>query len=237
MKNFMYVLLCTVLISCLPFTGNSQVKDIDGNVYKTVKIGSHTWFAENLKTTRLNDGNVIPNVVDGDKFIELKTPAFCWYNNDPVNKEIYGGLYNWYSVNTGKLCPAGWHVPSDDEWIAMEMATGLTEDDAINGSWDRGIDHGAKLKDASKWNISDGSILSNGFAALPGGLRADDGTFIYAKTESRMSFSISAYFWTSTPGDETGTPDAYFRVINKDNSIERNLSSNYRAHSIRCIKD
>ncbi|MGE5457385.1 MAG: fibrobacter succinogenes major paralogous domain-containing protein [Methanococcaceae archaeon] len=240
MKNLISFIMCGALISFLPFNAKSQIKDIDGNVYKTIKIGSQTWFAENLKTTRLNDGTKIPIVEENDKFIEQKTPAVCWYNNDSGYKDIYGGLYNWHTVKTGKLCPSGWHVPSDPEWITMELSIGLTQDDAINGVWDRGKDHGAKLKDLSRWDSPDNTVKSIGFAALPGGLRADDGSFMNAKVESGMSFSINTFFWTSTPREGTGMQDAvdaYFRSINKDNSIERNISSNFRAHSIRCVKD
>jgi uncharacterized protein (TIGR02145 family) len=143
-------------------------------------------------------------------------------------------------VKTGKLCPTGWHVPSDAEWIIMELALGITEDDAINGSWDRGKDHGARLKDPSKWDSSDNTVKPNGFAALPGGLRADDGSFMNARIEGRMNFSINTFFWSSTPREGTGIQDArdaYFRSINKDNSVERNISNNCRAHSIRCIQD
>ena len=92
------------------------VTDIDGNVYKTVKIGNQVWMAENLKTTRLNDGQLIqyePNNLD---WANLRTPGYCWPNNDSSNKDDYGALYNWYAVNSGKLAPIGWHVPTEDEW-------------------------------------------------------------------------------------------------------------------------
>lgn len=240
MKKNTSLLLCVVLISFLPSVAKSQVKDIDGNVYKTVKIGSQTWMAENLKTTRLNDKVKIPIVEDNDSFIALKTPALCWYKNDTIYKRIYGGLYNWYSVKTGKLCPTGWHVPTDAEWLKMELAIGLTQDDAINGVWDRGKDHGAKLKDIKAWDSQETNVKPSGFAVLPGGLRADDGSFMSAKVESGMSFNLSTVFWSSTPREGTTVQDAidaYFRAINKDNSIERNISSAFRAHYIRCIKD
>lgn len=240
MKKTIFWLTCIVLISSLQFNAKSQIKDIDGNSYKTIKIGQQTWMAENLKTTRLNDGTKIPIVEDNDQFIALKTPALCWYNNEKTYESTYGGLYNWYSVKTLKLCPTGWHVPSDAEWMTLEMAIGITQDDAINGVWDRGKDHGAKLKDPSGWDSSDNTVKPIGFAVLPGGLRADDGSFMNAKVESGMNFNIKAFFWSSTPREGTGIEnamDAYFRCINQDNSIERNISSNFRAHSIRCIKN
>ncbi len=83
------------------------VKDADGNIYVTVNIGKQVWIGENLKTTRLNDGKPIPLVTDDEKWKALKTPAYCWYNNEEKNKDISGALYNWYTVRTGKLCPRG----------------------------------------------------------------------------------------------------------------------------------
>jgi len=240
MKKAIPFLICIVLTSTFTFNANSQVRDIDGNVYKTIKIGNQTWMAENLKTTRLNDGTKIPVIEGNEDFIALKTPAFSWYNNDTTFKKLYGGLYNWFSVKTGKLCPTGWHVPSDAEWMTMEMAIGISQDDAINGSWDRGKEFGARLKDPSAWGSPDNTAKPVGFAALPGGLRADDGSFLNAKIEGGMSFNISALFWTSSPRDTKGSQearDSYFRSINKDNSVERNISGNSRGHSIRCIKN
>jgi uncharacterized protein (TIGR02145 family) len=240
MKKPFSFLTCIVMISSLSVNVNSQVKDIDGNVYKTIKIGSQTWMAENLKTTKLNDGTKIPIIEGNEQFIAQKSPALCWYNNDTVYKRIYGGLYNWNSAKTGKLCPTGWHVPTDAEWITLELAIGITQDDALNGVWDRGKDQGAKLKDPSGWESPDKTVKPSGFAARPGGLRADDGSFMDAKKESGMNFNIRAFFWTSTPREGTGIQDArdaYFRSLNSDNSIERNLSGIYRGHSIRCVKD
>jgi len=97
----------------LPF---GTVSDIEGNIYKTIRIGNQTWMAENLKTTKYNDGELIPNITVDVEWLEFSSGAYCWYNNDGTrNKNTYGALYNWYSVNTGKLCPAGWHVPSNKE--------------------------------------------------------------------------------------------------------------------------
>src|SRR5574344_1985932 len=97
-----------------------SITDIDGNTYKTVTIGTQTWMAENLKVTKYNDGIAIPNVTDATAWSELTTGALCDYDNTPSNSETYGKLYNWYAVNTGKLCPTGWHVPSDAEWTILE---------------------------------------------------------------------------------------------------------------------
>ncbi len=96
------------------------ITDIDGNVYHAITIGKQVWMAENLRTTRYNDGTGIPFIVDNaTAWYELHAPGYCWYDDDMFNKDIAGALYNWHAVNTGKLCPKGWHVPSDNEWTIL----------------------------------------------------------------------------------------------------------------------
>ena len=82
--------------------------DGDGNNYSVVQIGTQMWMEENLKTTKYNDGTNIPNVIDNDTWWNLSTPGYCWYYNDITNKNLYGALYNWFTVNTDKLAPKGW---------------------------------------------------------------------------------------------------------------------------------
>ena len=97
------------------------VTDIDENFYETITIGTQEWMAENLKTTKYNDGNDIPDVTDDFEWSALTTGARSWYdNNEAANKNTYGALYNWYAVSTGKLCPQGWHAPTDQEWSTLE---------------------------------------------------------------------------------------------------------------------
>jgi hypothetical protein len=96
------------------------ISDIDGNIYKTVQIGSQLWMAENLKNTKYNDGTGIPNIIENTAWTNLTTPGYCLYNNAATYKDTYGALYNWYAVdvasNGGKnICPIGWHVPNDGE--------------------------------------------------------------------------------------------------------------------------
>ena len=100
------------------FANCGLVTDYDGNKYNTVTIGSQCWMRENLKTTHFNDGSEIPNVTMN---WYGKTPRYCWPDNDPDLKDIYGAFYNWYTVQTGKLCPIGWHVPSDSEWHQLAL--------------------------------------------------------------------------------------------------------------------
>lgn len=97
-------------------TSTSSVTDIDGNVYKTVKIGNQLWMAENLKVTRYRNGDAIPNRADDEEW-DNSTGAYCNYNNDTTNSGIFGKLYNWFAIDDSrKISPVGWHVPSDVEW-------------------------------------------------------------------------------------------------------------------------
>lgn len=100
--------LFAVALFWLGLTGchTNSIKDVEGNAYKTVTIGTQVWMTENLKTTKYIDGTPIPMIQENDAWSELRTPAYSWYNNDSTeNKKTYGALYNWYSVNTNKLCP------------------------------------------------------------------------------------------------------------------------------------
>ncbi len=103
---------------------NKSITDIDGNLYKTVNIGNQQWMAENLKVTRYNDGTAIQNIPDNTKWSNLTTGAWTYYNNDGANNTKYGKLYNWYAVSetsngNKNVCPTGWHVPADAEWIVL----------------------------------------------------------------------------------------------------------------------
>lgn len=204
--------------------------DIAGNVYKTIVIGTQTWMAENLRTTNYNDGNSIPNVTDNLTWRDLTTPAYCYYNNDGnAYKTTYGALYNWLTVNTGKLCPTGWHVPNDSEWTTLVTYLGGTSV------------AGAKLKETTKahwYNVTEYATNESGFTALPGGVRAADhgpvltwwlGIFSdlggYGIWWSRTELTtINASYWYTygnTPGFLKGV----------------DLAEKQNGYSVRCLKD
>lgn len=125
--NFIVVLLFVTLTACdksddpgkdSPSTGT--VVDVDGNIYKTIKFGTQVWMAENLRTTKYNDGSDIPNVTDKDIWEMQKTGAYRNLKDSESNAATYGRFYNWYTIKTGKLAPAGWHVPTDNEWVILQ---------------------------------------------------------------------------------------------------------------------
>jgi uncharacterized protein (TIGR02145 family) len=195
------------------------VTDIDGNVYHTVTIGTQVWMVENLKTTKYNDGAAIPLVMDIVTWAALTTPGYCWNNNDAATyKDTYGVLYNWYTVNTGKLAPAGWHVPTDSEWSVLATYLG---GDSVAGS---------KLKEVgtTHWiSPNTGATNETGFTALPGGYRNLFGAF--------FSIGGSGYWWSATVRDATYSwgRGIYYNGAN----VFRFDYYNRSGFSVRCVRD
>ncbi len=195
------------------------VTDADGNTYKTIKIGTQIWMLENLKTTKYNDGTAIPLVTDLTEWQNLTTPGFCWYDNDEIRyKNTYGALYNWYTVNTGKLSPSGWHVPSDAEWQILI--------DYIGGN-----EAGGKLKEVgtTHWcGLNIGATNESGFTGLPGGVHSSYGWSF---------FGIGEYgnWWSTTM---SVSHEAWNLVLscNHKNVVLDDFSINM-GFSVRCVKD
>ena len=152
------------------------VTDVDGNSYNTVKTGEQYWFKENLKVTYYRDTSAILNEPDGAAWAELSIGAWCYYDNSVANGDIYGALYNWYAVDTGMLCPLGWHVPTDAEWYTLENFVDSTINDPNTEGW-RGSIAGTELKTATGWNNNGNGNDNYGFSALPNAFRNDAGAF------------------------------------------------------------
>jgi len=196
-------------------TDPSTVTDYDGNVYNIIRIGSQLWFKENLKTTSFADGTPIPLVSTGAGWGGLTTPGYCWYNNNSANKDVYGALYNWYTVETGSLCPSGWRVPTDDDCLDLEK-------------YDNNI--GGKLKEVGTdhWTPPNtGASDAYGFTALPGGYRTAGGLF--------GNINDHGYWWTSS--GYSGS-DAWARRLQHDSEKTfRHLTDKKIGKSIRCMRD
>ena len=232
MKNsfviFSTVLICLYFLLFISCTKKEEVQenqsiitvtDMDGNIYSAVTIGSQVWMAANLKTTRYRDGSPITNETDDATWAWLTTGAYCNYDNDPVNNNTYGRLYNWHAVNSGILAPTGWHVPSDAEWAVLESFLG--EESKAGG----------KLKEAgtAHWyspNVE--ATNSTGFTALPGGSRFSTGSF--------YNLTYTGYFWSSTGG--TDPAYAWYRYLDFNNGfVMRSEYYKVEGLSVRCIKD
>jgi uncharacterized protein (TIGR02145 family) len=198
---------------------SQTVKDADGNIYMSVNIGKQVWISENLKTTRFNDGKPIQLVANDNVWKELKTPACCWYTDDIKNKDVFGALYNWYAVNSKKLCPVGWHVSTDAEWEAMIDYIG-----GLSTAGDK-----LKEKGVAHWeNYLSQATNDYDFTALPGGMRYFTGDFpLFGNTY--------AIWWTSTEFSEY---QAVCRGLHDSSSMAFKASDNKRSgFSVRCIKD
>ncbi len=233
MKKF---ILLFSAIAMMTLQNQAQtVTDKDGNVYNTVTIGTQVWFKENLKVTQYNDGTAIPLVTDTHTWEYHTTPGYCWYNNDATtNKNTCGGLYNWYAVNTGKLCPTGWHVPSDEEWTTMEnylIANGYNYDGTTTGNR-----YAKAMASATGWttSTSKGAVGNadyptyrnkSGFTAVPSGYRGNYALFI--------EIGYKSYLWSST---EYSPTIVWTRSIDFNNSgVFHYTNPKYYGYSVRCI--
>jgi len=206
----------------------TPVTDIEGNMYKTVVIGTAVWMAENLKVTKFNDNTDITYASEAVDWIVLSAPGYCWFNNDPdFNKDQYGALYNWFAASTSNICPTGWHVATDQEYNDLEVVLGLPLADVDIWGW-RGTDHGSKMKNATGWNAGENGTNTSGFSALPGGYRYYlDGTYQGQNTYE--------YCWTSTEHD---ADRGWYRRLDGNNTAVYKASADKRAgKAIRCVKD
>jgi uncharacterized protein (TIGR02145 family) len=227
---------------------DTTVKDIDGNIYKTVTIGTQTWMAENLRTTRYNDSTLIPHPFAKSSAV-LYGPYVCTYkyniNSDTI--KTYGRLYNWYSLNTGKLCPKGWHIPSFAEWTTLTnylSVNGFNYDGSAAATAAPGSTPenklGKSLASITGWLQSavEGSVgntdfpakrNATGFTAFPGGARTDVGQF--------NQMGIGGFWWTSTE-ISTNTGNAYgYSLLNNSIGISSGYASKMNGFSVRCVKD
>jgi uncharacterized protein (TIGR02145 family) len=206
----------------------TKVTDIEGNIYGVVTIGTQVWMTENLRTATLNNTNPIPNVMNNTAWAGLTSMAYSWYNNDISNKPVYGAIYNWFAVNTGNLCPVGWHVPTETEFGVLEAYLGMSQAD-INGSWDwRGTDQGTQLKNTSGWLPGLNGTNTSGFTGLPGGYRYGvDGTF--------NNLQDLAYWWSSTELDAATA--WYRRVDGNQTGIYKAAVLKQGGKFVRCLKN
>lgn len=208
-------ILLVLILACEKNPEGAGLTDIDGNVYDTVVIGTQVWMAENLRTTRLNDGTQIPLVESDTAWNNLKTPGYCWYGNYEAFFSLnnYGALYNFYAVSTGNLCPVGWHVPSTDEWYVLKNYLGFET-------------AGGSMKEAGTRNWlspNTGATNESGFNALPGGYR---NTYY----EHFQRFRLAGYFWHSDRADAMGVNNQWFDLTHYSMGPNSGVS-------VRCIKD
>ncbi|TRW96441.1 fibrobacter succinogenes major paralogous domain-containing protein [Flavobacterium gawalongense] len=207
-------------------TSNSiatTVTDIDGNIYPTILICSQLWMKKNLNVSKYRNGDLIPQVQDATQWNNLTTGAWCYYANQTANGTVYGKLYNWYAVNDSRgLAPAGWHIPSNNEWVTLENCL---------GGW---ASAGFKMKEigTAHWQpTNDGATNSSDFTGIPGGLRiSNPGTVDFSQ------INYEGFWWsTSESSDYYGKT---CRILNSDvGYLGTSAVDLIQGLSVRCLKD
>ncbi len=214
---------------------SGTVSDIDGNSYKTIKLGSQWWMAENLKTTHYSDGSNIPYVKSSKTWQNLAydSAAYCFYNNnDSLYKYMYGGLYTWAAAvrydesfttddHVQGICPDGWHIPDTDEWD--KLITAIKKD--INSDAT-----GTALKSTSGWSTRSAGFAGKdyyGFTGLPTGYRNKYGTYV--------ELDVMACYWTVV--SQNVTEALYLNLYDSHKEAGTYSQVKKSGLSVRCIKD
>jgi uncharacterized protein (TIGR02145 family) len=237
MKQSLFYRLLSLILLITPVVVFAQdeypnegmpIRDIDGNVYRIIMTESGVWMAQNLNTFKLNDGTPLEIVYDNSKWEDIKVPARGFFNNSVEYAETYGAIYNWYAVATGKLCPAGWHVPTEEEWNdIMDYAGGAQKSG----------DNPSKLKEAgtAHWKTpNEGATNEIYFTALPAGEIS-----LFGKDNEP---GTATNWWTSTedknlmPGEK---PNNAMIVGLSYNFHSKTLGTYYKwsALPVRCRQD
>jgi uncharacterized protein (TIGR02145 family) len=214
---------------------NTTISDVEGNVYHVVEIGSQVWMADNLKTTRYADGKPIPFINTNASWIalDINDKAYCWYDDNSSNKDIYGALYTWGAAMNGAasstlspsrvqgVCPAGWHLPSYAEWSTLGTYLG-----GFNSA-------GGRMKETGTehWFFNNAAGNESGFTALPGGQR--EGTLGYLKNFRYLN--NKGFWWTSQ--EVSDFQAAYFSLVNNSTSLSTSYSYKNYGYSVRCLRD
>jgi uncharacterized protein (TIGR02145 family) len=198
------------------------IYDVDGNGYNTITIGTQVWMIENLKTTKYSNGDLIVTTTPATLDIRTEiTPKYQWaYDGNENNVATYGRLYTWYAVTDSRnVCPTGWHVPSYDEWLTLNITAGGGDVGGGNLK-ETGTDH---------WiSPNTGATNGTGFTALPSGFRYNDGTFYW--------IGYHSYWWSATEYNSTIAWEPF--IINSDSYLGFCFSDVKESGcSVRCIKD
>ena len=225
LQNGGFVIIPGISFANVKIQVGEGATDIVGNAYQSLIIGAQEWMAENLRTTKYSDGTAIPNVTSNTEWANDTTGAWSHYSNDSQYDTIYGKLYNWYAVETGKLCPTGWHVPTEAEWTLLtDYLAAIGHDE----------NEGTALKATSGWDDF-GSESGNGTDAigwlgLPGGFRDLYGNF--------GGVGYSGYWWSSSQSDNTAGYAWFLRLLQSTVSVYKHDGSIMEGgSSVRCLKD
>ena len=210
----------------------NMVYDASGNLYSTVVIGDQLWMRENLRTSHFSNGDPIPYVPLAADWTAATSAAWSYYDNDAAYGEIYGKLYNWYTVSDPRnVCPAGWHVPTDEEWMELETSLGMIGTE-LSLTSSRGVAEnvGGQLKSTLLWDAPNtGADNGSGFWGFPTGSRNAGGNF--------FNLGSHGYWWMATEVEGNQT-HAWQRQLWWNNAgIYRLANHKGTAGAIRCVQD
>ncbi len=201
---------------------SQTIKDISGNVYKTVNHGTQIWTCSNLNVTKFRNGDPIPEAKTAEEWKsagQAKKPAWCYFNNDPATSDKFGKLYNWYAIKDSRgLTPKGWHVATNADWSGLFK--NLTGMDIA----------GTKLKSREEWKTRNGTDII-GFEGLPAGYRTADGKFEAKGTHCQ--------WWSNSVPVEVKKSNQIYSVVLKDALPEASYMQMNKEYglSVRCVKD
>jgi uncharacterized protein (TIGR02145 family) len=227
---------------CVEFVECGDPVSYQGYDYETVQIGEQCWFAENLRAENYRNGDAIPSGLSDIEWTYTTAGAVTFYGeggdwdcqhfSPEIDACVFGQfleacgrLYNWYAVDDDRvLCPNGWHIPSDEEWLLMEFEIGGIVAEGDDTGW-FGPNHGAQMKTTTGWFENGNGSNVSGFSGLPSGGRLS-GYFFFA--------GKSGYWWSSSPYGGS----AWYRGLAHDQmGVHRSFHLKNVGFSVRCIKD
>lgn len=215
---FCFFLVANTFAQFNPNLTYGEMKDVDGNTYKTIKIGNQTWMAENLDVTRFRNGDPIPEAKTIEQYqlsIENGTPMWCYYDFDSTNAKTYGKIYNFYAVKDKRgLAPIGWKIPAKRDWETLITFLGGEKSAEI------------KLKSNSGWLYSGNN--SSGFSAVPGGILFDGAPYFSGKGEAGN--------WWSSSTTNDGIDAAHTLSLYNKNTLSTDPIVMWLFVSVRCLK-
>ena len=223
-KSFLLLLYFGLLLSCtkedssLNDIKDPDLTDIDGNGYKAVNIGTQTWLQQNLNVSHYNNGDIIPQVTNATDWNNLKTGAWCYYENDANKGKTYGKLYNWYAVNDPRgLAPKGYKIPNEDDWDVLISYLG---GESIAGG---------KMKSTNLWHSPNtGGTNNSGFSASPGG----------QYTYSAFSYvGDDGFWWTATTVEGKDNYANSILLTFAHEKVQTFWDNKTDGLSVRCIKE
>jgi uncharacterized protein (TIGR02145 family) len=207
-----------------PDLNYGSMNDQEGNVYKTIVIGTQEWMAENLNTSIYRNGDAIPTNMDDATWAATTSGAWAYYNNDASYACPYGKLYNWFTcVDARGLCPVGWHVPSDAEWTVLTEFLGGESEAGGKMKSTGTIEAGSGL-----WHSPNAGALNlSGFSGVPGSFR-------YSSSEYDVPAN-NGHWWSSTESEIYGA--LYRYLINNSENSNRTYNDKAYGFSVRCLRD